>query len=441
MNIYQKYLNYFNILVLLICSSLINYKLPLDFKFELHFSDILFPIIFILNIKNFYYFYFCEKSEFISKDIKVIICLFFLILIFVFFRDIYYFLSENTNPFFLIKTSSKYFIYLITIISIYYILFTNTKLINLFFYCYIFSYLIEFLFFPNMHSYSNPWQFNFAYPVSLIISLPFIITNKYPIFLFIGGLVNTFFGFLALGLLFFIYFFICFLKVKNRFLTLVLVIFLALISSKFTSDSRSILLDTFPILSSFNEITAEITNDTYHYEKFSNSVVTNNSYQYEKFSNSEVTNNSYQYEKFSNSEDVHSFFDINYFLRYLISKAEHARPEFFRSLGYLNLFGYSSFFSDTNNAVIKTHSHILQSAIEGGVVPLVLWIIILLIIFKVFFTNLNTELKFNFIFNFSVIWVFWNVLFSPFMGDNRFISAFLISVIFVLSGYMNRKFS
>jgi hypothetical protein len=410
MNIYQKYLNYFNILVLLICSSFINYKLPLDLGFELHFSDILFPIIFILNIKNFYYFYFYEKNESISKDIKFILFLILSLLIFVFFRDIYYFLTENTNPFFLIKTSSKYFIYLITIISIYYILFNNKKLINLFFYCYCLSYLIEYLFFPNMHSYSNPWQFNLAYPISLIISLPYIIYNIYPIFIFLSGFANTIFGFKSFGLTFFIYFFICVLKVKNKFLTLVLVILLALISFKFSSDSRMILLDKFPIFSSFTEITAEVTND------------------------------SNQYEKFSNSEDVHSSFDINYFLRYLISKAEYARPEFFGSLGYLNLFGYSSFFSDTNNSIIKTHSHILQSAIEGGVVPLVLWIIILLIIFKVFFTNLNTELKFNFIFYFSIIWVFWNILFSPFMGDNRFISAFLISVIFVLTGYMNRKY-
>ena len=410
MHMYQKYLNYFNILVLLICSSFINYKLPLDLGFELHFSDILFPIIFILNIKNFYYFYFYEKNESISKDIKFILFLILSLLIFVFFRDIYYFLTENTNPFFLIKTSSKYFIYLITIISIYYILFNNKKLINLFFYCYCLSYLIEYLFFPNMHSDSNPWQFNLAYPISLIISLPYIIYNIYPIFIFLSGFVNTIFGFKSFGLTFFIYFFICVLKVKNKFLTLVLVILLALISFKFSSDSRMILLDKFLNFSSFTEISAEVLNDKY------------------------------QLEEFNKTAAKQSSSDINYYIRYIVSKAENYRSEFFGSLGYLNLLGYSSYFSDTNNSIIKTHSHILQSAIEGGVVPLLIWINILLIIFKVFYTNLNTELKFNFIFYFSIIWVVWNILFSPFMGDNRFISALLISIIFVLTGYMNRKY-
>lgn len=85
--------------------------------------------------------------------------------------------------------------------------------------------------------------------------------------------------------------------------------------------------------------------------------------------------------------------------------------------------------------LIPTHSHIMGALVWGGVVASLFWLYILRVIFKGF---LNANLLESPLIVFASIYLVWNILFSPFGADARWLSTLLIWVYFTII-YGNRK--
>jgi O-antigen ligase len=101
--------------------------------------------------------------------------------------------------------------------------------------------------------------------------------------------------------------------------------------------------------------------------------------------------------------------------------------------GLLEEHGVGTFGDVTASSLIPSHSHLLGSWVEAGILGGLFWILILVVTILAIYKSLKYEqLYFPFV-AFSLVLLDWDILFSPLGGDQRFLTASRICVaLFVL---------
>ena len=115
---------------------------------------------------------------------------------------------------------------------------------------------------------------------------------------------------------------------------------------------------------------------------------------------------------------------------------EKGRPEFYYGLNYVYenypkalFFGIGTW-GIYNEYFKGAHSHLIGSLVEYGIIGFIYWIFMICITSFLFIRILERSKIVNILVVFIYLYVIWNILFSPFAGDHRFITPFCIMYLF-----------
>lgn len=108
-----------------------------------------------------------------------------------------------------------------------------------------------------------------------------------------------------------------------------------------------------------------------------------------------------------------------------------ARPEFFSALNHISkdlpgslFIGIGTWAKQEDGTLFKSHSHIIGDFAYYGIIGLSFWVFVLLLATKYIISILNDQVKDA---TFSLViygLLIWDVFFSPFAGDHRFMTIF-----------------
>jgi hypothetical protein len=259
-------------------------------------------------------------------------------------------------------------------------------------YLYLFSYVIVFLFQKNTYTIdgNNPvntiWKFGIAIPVSFfLISLSSITKNSFILFVacFLVGILNLILDARIWGLIFlttsFLIIFLTFVRIIN--IKRNIYSFLAV---NFLSISISLII-FFTTLKFFLPLMPKAA----------------------------FVKNSLQ---LSNGG---------------INMIKSSRPEFFAAFQpSIETFFYGhGTWTPISSIIAGPHSHIMQAFFEYGFIASLFWVYIILIIIYLNWLEFLKPTKNNYLFYLFSFFLLWDILFSPFAGNHRFITLFYFSII------------
>ena len=312
----------------------------------------------------------------------------------------------------------------------------NYKNKNIFFAALCLSYIVELFLFPSEQSIDDFWQFSSYIGFTYII---FFLLNKINIHIaFIATiLINLILGSYSLLItLMLSYSIIIFsnFSSKRNFLFFIFILFISTFTSLF------LVFEGTKIKSSQYAYISETTSTSF----INNKLFKILDRELINFKNKQIQDSSGLINIRQNENQIYCkdyVFDNslvdNRHVRFFI----RTRPEFFTSFVcfYNKPFGFGSAFSDYYNPndldTVNSHSHLMQSAIQAGIIGFVFWILIILIII----CNLYISWSKNRLNNHQLIiglYLIYDILFSPFLGNHIFLTGFLLA--FFLSSQKNK---
>lgn len=84
---------------------------------------------------------------------------------------------------------------------------------------------------------------------------------------------------------------------------------------------------------------------------------------------------------------------------------------------------------ETDKGLIPSHSHIFGAWVESGFVGFIFWACVLVILVKKIVNSFRLNNSSDLIFLSMGIWFVWDILFSPFGGERRFLWAYILSFV------------
>ena len=259
-------------------------------------------------------------------------------------------------------------------------------------YLYLFSYVIVFLFQKNFYTIdvNNPvntiWKFGIAIPVSFfLISLSSIAKNSFILFVtcFLVGILNIILDARIWGLIFLITSFLIILLTFFRIINVKRNIY-SFLTVNFLSISISLIF-FFTTLKFFLPLMPKAA----------------------------FVKNSLQ---LSNGE-----------INMIISSRSETFAAFQPSTETF-FYGHGTW-TPISSAIAGPHSHIMQAFFEHGFFAAFFWIYIILIIIYLNWLEFLKPTKDNYLFYLFSFFLLWDILFTPFAGNHRFISLFYFSII------------
>jgi hypothetical protein len=96
-------------------------------------------------------------------------------------------------------------------------------------------------------------------------------------------------------------------------------------------------------------------------------------------------------------------------------------------------------FYNASGDLIPSHSHLLGSWVEAGFLGALIWLWVLFLAFRALYGVLKVQKAPSLIVIVSAMFVFWDVLFSPFGADARFIRAAELAILLLLVNALDRQ--